>query len=113
MKNVMTYKGFIGTVDFSAEDHLFYGKIIGVDDLVTFEGTTVDELESSFKYMVDKHIEDCETEGKPAEKSYKGIFNIRVGPDLHKKAAQAARIKGITLNQLIKKALQKELEDID
>ncbi len=113
MKNVMTYKGFIGTVDFSAEDHLFYGKIIGVNDLVTFEGTTVDELEASFRYMVDKHVEDCEAEGRPAEKSYKGVFNIRVGSDLHRKAAQLARMKGITLNQLIKKALQKELEDIE
>jgi predicted HicB family RNase H-like nuclease len=113
MKNVITYKGFVGTVDFSSEDHLFYGKIIGIDDLVTFEGSSVAELESSFKYMVDMHIEDCQSEGKPIEKSYKGIFNIRVGPELHKKAAHTAKMKGITLNQLIKRALQKELEDID
>ena len=113
MKNGLTYKGFTGTVDFSSDDHLFYGKIIGIDDLVTFEGSSVDELESSFQYVVDKHIEDCQAEGKPIEKSYKGIFNIRVGPELHKKAVHIAKMKGITLNQLIKRALKKELEDIE
>jgi predicted HicB family RNase H-like nuclease len=110
MKNVITYKGFIGTVSFSAEDHLFFGKIEGIDDLVTFEGSTVDELESAFRYMVDQHIADCRLEGKPAEKSYKGVLNVRLSPRLHKQAAQSAMIKGITLNQMIKQALEKELE---
>jgi predicted HicB family RNase H-like nuclease len=110
MKNILTYKGFIGTVNFNSEDRLFYGKIEGINDLITFEGTTVDELESAFKYMVDQHIADCKTEGKPAEKSYKGVFNVRISPELHKQAAQKAIIKGITLNQLIKRALKKELE---
>jgi predicted HicB family RNase H-like nuclease len=110
MKNVMTYKGFIGTVGYSPEDHLFFGKIEGIDDLVTFEGETVTELETAFKYMVDQHIADREAEGKSAEKSYKGVLNIRISPKLHKKAAQTAMLKGITLNQMIKQAIEKELE---
>jgi predicted HicB family RNase H-like nuclease len=110
MKNILIYKEFIGTVNFSSEDRLFYGKIEGINDLVTFEGTTVDELEAAFKYMVDQHIADCKAEGKQAEKSYKGVFNVRISPELHKQAAQKAMIKGITLNQLIKRALKKELE---
>lgn len=110
MKNILKYKGFIGSVNFSAEDRAFYGKIEGVNDLVTFEGTTVDELEEAFKYMVEEHIQDCEQEGKPAEKSYKGSFNVRISPDLHRQAAQIASIQGITLNQLIQRAIQHELE---
>lgn len=110
MKNILTYKGFIGTVNFSSEDRVFFGKIEGIDDLVTFEGTTVDELEAAFKNMVDLHIADCQTEGKPVEKSYKGVFNVRISPELHKQAAHKAMVKGMTLNQLIKKALKKELE---
>jgi predicted HicB family RNase H-like nuclease len=66
MKNVLIYKGFIGTVSFSSDYRIFYGKIEGIDDLVTFEGSTVEELESAFRYMVDQHIADCEKEGKPA-----------------------------------------------
>ena len=110
MKNILKYKGFVGSVNFSAEDRAFYGKIEGVNDLVTFEGTTVDELEEAFKYMVEEHIQDCEQEGKPAEKSYKGSFNVRISPDLHRQAAQIASIQGITLNQLIQRAIQHELE---
>ena len=68
MKNALIYKGFIGTVSFSSDDRIFYGKIEGIDDFVTFEGSTVEELESAFRYMVDQHLEDCEKEGKPAEK---------------------------------------------
>ena len=113
MNNVLTYKGFIGTVGYSSEDHLFYGKIEGIDDLVTFEGETVSELEMAFREMVDQHIADCKAEGKPVEKSYMGVLNIRISPGLHKKAAQSARVRGITLNQLIKQALEKELENKD
>ena len=110
MMNVIKYKGFIGSVNYSAEDRAFYGKVEGINDLVTFEGTTVDELEEAFKYMVEEHIQDCEQEGKPAEKSYKGSFNVRISPDLHRQAAQIASIQGITLNQLIQRAIQHELE---
>jgi predicted HicB family RNase H-like nuclease len=110
MKNILKYKGFVGSVNFSAEDRAFYGKVEGINDLVTFEGTTVDELEEAFKYMVEEHIQDCEQEGKPAEKSYKGSFNVRISPDLHRQAAQIASIQGITLNQLIQRAIQHELE---
>ena len=111
MKNALIYKGFIGTVSFSYDDRIFYGKIEGIDDLVTFEGSTVEELESAFRYMVDQHLADCKKEGKPAEKSYKGVFNVRISPKLHKKASHVAIQKGITLNQMIKQALERELGD--
>ncbi len=58
MENKLKYKGFIGSVNFSAEDRAFYGKVEGINDLVTFEGTTIDELEEAFKYMVEEHIQD-------------------------------------------------------
>lgn len=110
MKNIITYKEFIGSVNYNADDHTFYGKIEGISDLVTFEGATVDELESAFNYMVDQHIADCENEGKPEGKSYKGVFNVRLSPELHQKAAQKAVSKGITLNQLVRKAIMREID---
>lgn len=57
----MTYKGFIGSVHFSTDDRVFFGKIEGINDLVTFEATTVDGLEKAFRYMVEKHIQDNNT----------------------------------------------------
>lgn len=110
MKDILTYNGFIGSVHYNSSDRVFFGKVKGINDLVTFEGTTVDELENAFKFMVDEHIKDCEEEGIPVEKSYKGSFNIRLNPGIHKKAAQLALMKGITLNQLVQKAIKREIE---
>jgi len=110
MKDIVKYKGFIGSVHFSTDDRVFFGKIEGIPDLVTFEGTTVEELENGFHYMVDEHIKDCLQEGKMLEKSYKGSFNVRMSPDLHRQAAQIASVEGITLNQLVQRAIQRELE---
>ena len=113
MKDVLKYKGFIGSVHYAAEDRVFYGKVEGVNDLITFEGSTVDDLEEGFKYMVDEHIKDCDRNNSPVEKSYKGNLNIRLSPELHKKAAHNAAMRGVSLNQYINDALKKDLASSD
>lgn len=113
MKDALKYKGFIGSVHFAYEDRVFYGKVEGVNDLITFEGSTVDELEKGFKYMVDEHIKDCEKNNTPLEKSYKGNLNIRLSPEIHKKAAYNASMRGISLNQYINDTIKKEIESSD
>jgi len=99
MKDVLKYRGFIGSVHFSADDSVFYGKIEGVTDLVTFEGETVKELTDAFHYMVDEHIKDCEVNNITPEKSYKGSFNIRLTPELHRQIAVNAKIRGVSINK--------------
>jgi len=113
MKDIMKYKGFLGSVHFVAEDRVFYGKVEGVDDLITFEGSTVDDLEKGFKYMVDEHIKDCKKNKIRLEKSYKGSLNIRLSPELHKKAAYNASLHGLSLNQYINGAIRKVLASSD
>ena len=110
MYNVLTYKGLMGSVQFSADDNIFFGKVEGINDLVTFEGETVQELNDAFHYVVDEHIKDCELENKPVEKSYKGSFNVRVTPHLHSRAAIAAKMHGKSLNAFMKGAIERELE---
>lgn len=109
MKDVLTYKNHIGSVRFSAEDKVFYGKIEGIDDLVTFEGRSVNELVSAFQEAVEDYAELCEKAGKPVRKSYKGSFNVRIDPELHKKAANLSIDLGLSLNQLVEEAIQKYL----
>jgi predicted HicB family RNase H-like nuclease len=113
MKDVMKYKDFIGSVHYASEDRVFYGKVEGVNDLISFEGSTVDELEGGFKYMVDEHIKDCTKKNTPIEKSYKGNLNIRLSPDLHKKVAYNAALKGVSLNQYINNAIKQEIASSD
>jgi len=110
MKNVLTYKGYIGSVNFSSDDNVFFGKLVGINDLITFEGETVQELKDAFHYMVDEHIKDCEEEKIPAEKSYRGSFNIRLSPDLHRRAAIFAKIHGTSLNTFVKESIENRLE---
>jgi predicted HicB family RNase H-like nuclease len=107
MKDVLTYNGFIGSVHFSADDSVFFGKIEGINDLVTFEGETVKELTEAFHAMVDEHIRDCEAENIAPEKSYKGSFNVRLTPELHRRIAVSAKMRGETINKFVSDALNK------
>jgi predicted HicB family RNase H-like nuclease len=109
MKNVFRYKGFLGSVYYSPEDECFHGRIEGIDDLVTFEGRSVDELKSNFKDAAEDYIELCRTAGKGLQKSYGGSFNIRISSDLHKRAVRKSVSEGISLNQLVRRALEKEV----
>ncbi|MFT3752666.1 MAG: type II toxin-antitoxin system HicB family antitoxin [Paludibacter sp.] len=104
-KNILNYKGFIGSVHFSADDNVFFGKLEGINDLVTFEGETVKELTNAFHYVVDEHIKDCERENIPAEKSYKGSFNVRLTPELHRRIAILAKMRGESINKFVSEAL--------
>ena len=109
MKDVMQYKNFIGSVHFNADDEIFYGKIEGVNDLITFEGESVKKLKKAFEEAVEDYLQLCEKVGKPALKSYKGSFNVRIPLELHRQTVQKALMSGISLNQLIQKALEKEV----
>lgn len=105
MNDVMEYKGYIATVHYSADDDVFYGKITGINDLVTFEGKSVKELKAAFKEAADDYIQTCKELGKPTEKSYKGSFNVRVPSEIHRQAAAIAAQKKLSLNDFVKEAL--------
>jgi len=106
MKDKLKYKDFIGSVHFSSEDEIFYGKIEGINDLITFEGNSVRKLKAAFKEAVIDYIELCGQAGKEIFKSFKGSFNVRVKPQLHSKAFELALLEGKTLNQFIKEAIE-------
>ena len=109
MKDILQYKDFIGSVHFNAADEIFFGKIEGIDDLVSFEGNTVSELKQAFEEAVNDYIILCKASGKRIEKSYKGSFNVRIAPELHKKAELLSVMQGISLNQFIQKAVEQEV----
>ena len=109
MKDVIKYKEYIGTVHYSMEDEVFYGKIEGIDDSVSFEGKSVEEIKKSFQEAVEDYLDLCEEAGKTPEKSYRGTFNIRISPELHKQAVRQSIERGISLNKLIEEALKDKL----
>jgi len=109
MKNVLYDRDFLAIVCFSEEDDVFYGEIEGIDDLISFEGRSVDELRIAFREAVDDYLELCKMSGKKPIRSYKGSFNVRIDPDLHRKAARKSALLGISLNRFVQAAIEKEL----
>lgn len=109
MNNIIQYKGYVGSVEFSEEDMLFYGKIQGISALVSYDGENAKELLQDFKRAVDDYLALCEAEGIEPEKAYKGSFNVRIAPELHKQAAIAAMRKQISLNNFVEESIAKAL----
>lgn len=112
MSNILEYKGYIGRVEFSAEDKVFHGKIEYINDLVTFEATSVEQLETEFKASVDDYLETCQKLRINPQKSFKGTFNVRITPELHKEVAFQAAKRNLSLNRLVEEALKHELQKI-
>ncbi|MEW6612737.1 MAG: type II toxin-antitoxin system HicB family antitoxin [Pseudomonadota bacterium] len=110
MSDDLEYKGYRGSVEYSREDRMFFGKVLFIDSLLIYHGTSVDEIEQAFKETVDRYLEHCRKTGKTPNKPYSGSFNVRVGPERHAAAAQLAYRRGCSLNELICRALDRELE---
>ncbi|MCR5693832.1 MAG: type II toxin-antitoxin system HicB family antitoxin [Clostridia bacterium] len=105
MDNTLEYKGYFSNVEYSAEDGVLHGKIEGINDLVTFENESAAEIENEFRKAVDDYLLFCEQVGKDPDKAYKGSFNVRVKPELHRAVAARAMKNGISLNQAVEQAL--------
>ena len=106
----MQYQGYSGSVEVSFEDGCLHGRILFIDDLITYEGDTPPELFANFQGAVDRYIADCLETGRPANKPYSGTFNVRIGPDLHKQAAQTAYKAGVKLNEFVTNAVRQSVE---
>jgi len=104
--NVFRYKGFIGSIDASSEDNCLYGKLLYINDLVTYEAQTVKQLHVEFKKAVDVYLKTCESLDREPMKPFKGSLNVRIGSDLHKEAALHAAMQGVSINEYIKSAVK-------
>ena len=109
MNNTMEYKGYVGSVEFSEEDALFYGKVLGIRALISYEGTNAAELVADFRGAVDDYLELCAQSGTEPEKAYKGSFNVRISPELHKQAVIAAMSHNMSLNSFVETSIQQAL----
>ena len=105
LKNTMEYNGYIGTVQYSGDDELLFGKIWGIRDSITYEGSSVSQLKIAFQEAVDDYLTLCRELGKEPQRAYKGSFNVRIAPALHKKATLEAEKRGVSLNQLVEESI--------
>lgn len=109
MSSYIHYRDYTGSIDFSEEDEVFHGKVIGIKSLISFEGNSVQTLTEDFHNAVDGYLEYCEKNGKQPEKPFKGSFNVRIQPELHRKAALTASARGISLNAFVEDAIRRSV----
>ena len=107
--NTLQYKDYIGSVEFSEADGVFFGKIEGINAVVTFEGESVQELTAAFHEAVDDYLILCEEEGLEPHKSYSGAVNLRLTPDLHSRVAAVAKQTGLSINAFIRRAIENQI----
>jgi len=99
MKNSMNYKGYAARIEFDAHDRIFFGRLAGIRDIITFHGQTVDELEAAFREAVDHYLATCAKLGDEPNKPYSGKLTLRLPPNVHAAIATAAEISGKSLNK--------------
>jgi predicted HicB family RNase H-like nuclease len=108
MKN-LEYKGYTGSIEYSKEDDLLYGKVLGIKGLISYEGTTGKKLEDDFIEAINTYLADCKHEGIKPEKPFKGSFNVRVSPTLHQKAALLAMKYKTSLNNFVAESIRERV----
>ena len=108
--NSMTYKGYFAKINFDERDSIFWGKVIGIKDSITFEGETVIQLTEDFHNAIDHYLADCKKEGRVPNKPYSGKLTLRVTPDTHAEIAAAAAHAGKSLNKWVADTLHKVIQ---
>jgi predicted HicB family RNase H-like nuclease len=106
---MMEYKGYLGTVEYDADAKLFHGDIINTRDVITFQGTTVEEIDTAFRDSIEDYLAWCKEDGVEPEKPYSGKFNVRLSPELHKEIAIRAKKLKMSINGFVEKAISDEI----
>ncbi|MGC2061791.1 MAG: type II toxin-antitoxin system HicB family antitoxin [Thermodesulfovibrionales bacterium] len=106
MINTISYKGYTARVQYSPDDDVFVGRILGIEDSISFHGTTVKELHADLKAAIDHYLEDCRKAGRKPKKQASGNLMVRIAPELHAAAALAAQAQGKSLNIWVEEAIR-------
>lgn len=103
--SVLHYRGYTAKPEYSAEDKVFYGTLLGIDDVVDFMSDDAKQIEAEFHSAVDEYLDFCKEIGKEPQKAFSGQFNVRITPELHRRIYLAAREDGVSLNKEVEKAI--------
>jgi predicted HicB family RNase H-like nuclease len=106
----MEHKGYTGSVEYDPDDRVFHGRVSGITDVVSFEGETVDQLETSFRNAVDVYLDLCAERGIEPQRPYSGRFVLRLPQEVHRDASIAARRARSSMNSWIVGAIQMRLD---
>lgn len=103
---MMTYRGYAGKVEFDDDAMIFHGEVIGIKDVVTFQGRSVDEIEKAFHDSVDDYLTFCESRNEAPDRPFSGKFIARLSPEVHRKIVMEAKKEGVSLNTWLNRRLK-------
>ncbi|SFS92225.1 Predicted nuclease of the RNAse H fold, HicB family [Succinivibrio dextrinosolvens] len=109
--NFLKYKNYLGSIEYNLKDKVLFGKLLFIDDLISYEGETINELENNFKDAVEDYLQTCAELGKKPQKSYSGSFNIRTTPLIHHRLSYFAKVRGVSLNKLVTEIFNSYIEN--
>ena len=104
---MMNYKGYTAKVEFDDEAMIFHGEVIGIRDVVTFQGRSVEEIKKAFNGSVDDYLDFCKERGEEPDKPFSGKFVVRISPEIHRKVYIAAKKAGQSINAWLNRNLQR------
>jgi len=103
--DILKYKEYEGTAELDMSRGVCRGKILFINDLVTYEAATPTQLQSEFEAAVNDYLQTCASLGREPQKPLKGMFNVRMPPALHKAAALRATQENASLNDVVVRAV--------
>lgn len=106
---MLKYKNYTGMVEYDPDGKIFTGEVIGLRDVITFQGRSPEELEKSFRDSLDFYLEMCARDGILPQKPFSGRFNVRISSEVHRQIAERAARERTSLNQWVSEAIQKAL----
>ncbi len=106
MSDLLPYKNYNGTVEYSKEGQCLFRKVVGIKSLLSYEGNSVQKLEQDFQNGIDEYLADCKERNIEPEQPYKGTFNVRISPELHRNIAVCAIEYGKSLNAAVEEAIR-------
>lgn len=107
MNNRMSYKGYTASMVFDAVDKIIVGRVLDIDDIISFHGDSVAEFESGFHAAVDGYLAASIELGSAAERPSTGKVMLRIAPEVHAAALKAAARSGTSLNKWAESAIRK------
>ncbi len=107
---MLKYKGYTGSFEYDSEEDILFGRVIDVDAVITFYGSSIKEMRKAFKESVDTYLETCAIKNITPKKSFSGNIRLRISPEIHKQSFVAAISSGKSLNQFIQDALLHEMQ---
>ncbi|MBP9713668.1 MAG: type II toxin-antitoxin system HicB family antitoxin [Sterolibacterium sp.] len=103
----MTYRGYVASLEFDPDDNILVGRVLDIDDIISFHGESIAEFGRAFHEAIDDYVAACDKIGQKPDKPASGRLMLRVDPSVHAAALKAAAHMGLSLNRWAEQILRK------